>query len=72
MKAIIEILKEMGSILFAGIFGLIGLALANVVIGVCLWYSDGNIAWRSIIVGIAFVVLVVHAGNKVTQPIHKR
>ena len=57
MKAIIEIIKEIGSMLFAGIFGLVGLALVNVVVGVNLVDSDGNIAWRAIIVGIVFVVV---------------
>ena len=57
MKAIIEIIKEIGSMLFAGIFGLVGLALANIVVGVDLVDSDGNIAWRAIIVGIVFIVV---------------
>lgn len=57
MKAIIEFLKEIGSMIFAGIFGLVGVALINVVVGVRLWDSDGNIAWRAIIVGIVFVVV---------------
>lgn len=57
MKALVEILKVLASFLFAGLLGLIGLAMVRLVRGVPFVDSEGNIAWITIITGIAFFVV---------------
>jgi len=55
VKALIELLKEIGSAVFAGLFGLIGLLMVNFVAWP-LWSADG-IGWQAILVAVVFVIV---------------
>ena len=70
MKALIEILKDLASLLFAGLLGLIGLAMVRLLRGVPFVDSEGNIAWLTIIIGIAFFIVgyfIFNFGKKILE-----
>jgi len=70
VKDLIEILKELRAILFAGLFGLIGAFLVNVIINIPLFDKEGHIAWLLIIVAIALAVIghyIYKLGEKIIE-----
>ena len=65
-----DILKELGAIFFAGLFGLVGSFLVNINVNIPFFDKEGHIAWLLIIVGIAFAVIghyIYKFGEKILE-----